>query len=309
MKWGWLVDNLGLKLFALLLAALLYVHVLTERTIEETVEFPLVVEDLHDSLAFAAPPPGRVVARLQGTGKQILRLRYLEPALEVSLAGVGPGTYQRMLGPADVPLEGAGGVTVLEIVEPRLVLEVEPRGERSLPVFAPVTGVPARGYVVAGDPVVRPAVVRVSGPASWLARQDSLFVEPVAIAGRRESLVVVQRLAPLPGFVRAAPGSLVVTVGIDVEETRTIRVPVEVRGIRPELRAEPRPAAVTVTWRGSREKAGGIEAGAYRARADAGRRGRGEWLLPLEVTGPGLRPAGGGALAVASADSVRVVLH
>ena len=43
---GWLFDNLGLKLFALLLAVLLYLHVLTDRTNEETVEFPVTVEGL-----------------------------------------------------------------------------------------------------------------------------------------------------------------------------------------------------------------------------------------------------------------------
>ena len=37
MRWsGWLFDNLGLKLFALLLALLLYFHVLTDRPSEQT---------------------------------------------------------------------------------------------------------------------------------------------------------------------------------------------------------------------------------------------------------------------------------
>lgn len=312
MKWGWLVDNLGLKLFALLLAVLLYLHVLTERAVEEVVEFPLTVSGLADSLSLASAPPARVAARLSGTGKQILRLRYLKPQLDVSLAGVGAGTYQRTFGPVDVPLTGAAGVTVLEIVEPgRVSLEVAARGERRIRVHVRTTGAPARGFVVAGPPRVRPASVRVSGPAPWLAAQESLFVGPLAIAGRRETLEFMQALQPLPPFARATPGSVLVAIPIDVAETRTIRVPIEIRGVRAELRAEPQPATIAVTWQGARSAAAVIEPSAYRARIDAGRKGRGEWLLPVEVTGPGLGrgAARRHAAATARPESVRVVLH
>ena len=308
MKWGWLVDNLGLKLFALLLAVLLYGHVLTERVVEETVAFPLTVSGLADSLALASTPPAQVAARLSGTGKQILLLRWFKPALDVSLAGVGPGTYARGLGAADVPLATGSGVTVVQVLEPaRLSFDVAARGDRDVRVVARVTGSPARGFVVSGEPALRPATVRVSGPAPWLARLDSVFAEPVALAGRRESLSVVTALAPLPSFARAEPGSVLVVVPLDVEEIREIRVPVEVRGVRAELRAEVQPPAVVVTWRGARAAAADLPAGAWRAHADAGRRGRGEWSLPVVVEGPALggpRPA-----AAAAPDSVRVVLH
>jgi hypothetical protein len=307
MKWGWLVDNLGLKLFALLLAVLLYLHVLTDRAVEETVAFPLTVSGLADSLALATLPPSSVSARLSGTGKQILRLRYLKPAIAISLAGVGPGTYQRAIGPIDVPLSGSTGVTVLEIVEPaQLSLHVAPRTVRRVAVFGRTAGAAARGFAV-GRPLVRPATVQVSGPAPWLDRLDSLFTEPVVVTGRRESLGVVQALSTLPPFAEARPGSVLVIVPIEIEETRQVRVPIEVGGVRAELRAEPQPAAVTVSWHGPRSRAAAIEPGAYRARIDAGRRGRGEWLLPVVLEGPGLdgaRPA-----ATAAPESVRVVLH
>ena len=69
-RWpGWMFDNLGLKAFALLLAVLLYLHVLTDRTSEKVVYFPLEVEGLPDSLALAKPPHfSRVITYFQPTG-------------------------------------------------------------------------------------------------------------------------------------------------------------------------------------------------------------------------------------------------
>ena len=314
MRWsGWLFDNLGLKLFALLLAVLLYLHVLTDRTIEQTVEFPLTLSELPESLALASAPPLRVAARLRGTGKQILRLRYLEPALDVSLAAATPGTYQRTFGPADVPIGEAVGVAVLEIVEPAsMTLEVEPRSERRVPVAVTLSGSPLRGFAIAGSPVARPASVRLSGPARWLAAQESVTTQPVLVAGQRDTIELMLALVP-PRFGRVMPGSVLVAVRIEPEETRSIQVPIEVRGIRAELSASAEPAAISVAWRGPRSQAGRAGAGAYRARVDAGRRGRGEWRLPVEITGPGLGQAGagspGGGSAAARPESVRVILH
>ena len=77
----------------------------------------------------------------------------------------------------------------------------------------------------------------------------------------------------------------------------------EVRGIRGELRAELRPEKVTATWRGPRALLQGVDASDFHASVDAGRRGRGLWTLPVEVTGPGA------SRLTLVPDSVRVVLH
>jgi len=301
---GWLFDNLGLKLFALLLAVLLYLHVLTDRTTEEPLQLPLTVADLADTLALAAAPPESVTVRLRGTGKEILRLRYLRPPVQVSLASVGAGTYHRTLEAADVPLVGANGVTVVDVVMPDvLALEIAPRLEREVPVVATLAGEPVRGFV-AGVPVVRPRVVHLSGPATWVAAQESLLTLPIAVTAKRESLHVFTGLAGVPRWATVTPGSVIVAVPIEVAEARTIEVPIEVRGVRAELRAELSPRAGTVTWRGSRSEAAALARDAYGASVDAGRKGRGEWVLPVTWSGPGL-----GGAATASPESVKVVLH
>jgi hypothetical protein len=304
VKWGWLLDNLGLKLFALLLAALLYLHVLTDRTVEQTLYFPVQIEALPDSLALASTVPAEIGVKLRGTGKQLWRLRWTKPPLKVSLAGVAPGLYQRSLGPADVPLSGTTDVTVIEVVDPAdLRLEITRRATRMVPVAVPLVGEPAAGQIVAGPTDVRPGRVRISGPASWVARQETLRTEPVSIAGRRDTLELVQALVAPPVWAHATPGSVLVAIPIDVAETKALELDLEVRGIRGELRAEVRPPSITATWRGPRSLAPSVDARDFRAVVDAGRRGRGQWTLPVSVSG-----AGADRL-VLQPDSVRIVLH
>jgi hypothetical protein len=304
-RWpGWLFDNLGLKAFALLLAALLYLHVLTDRTVEKVVYFPLEIESLPDSLALAKQVPAEVGVRLRGTGKQLLRLQYTRPKLEVSLAGVTPGAFRRPFAATDVPLEGAEAVDVLEITDPpQLDLEVAPRLDRPVPIAPVLVGQPARGYVVSGPPTTRPPRVRLSGPAPWVQKQDSLVTAPISIAARRDTLEMMQALIPPPAWTTVEPGSVFVRVPIEPAESREIRVSVEVRGIRGEIRADVRPEQVLVRWQGPRSAGKRLDEARFGAYVDAGRRGRGIWHLPVTLTGPR-----SGAMVI-EPDSVRVHLH
>lgn len=305
MKWsGWLFDNLGLKIFALLLALLLYLHVLTDRPAEEVVYFPIAFVNLPDSLALASDAPLKVGVRLRGIGKQVLRLKFTEPAVQVSLTGVSPGTFQRPFTAADVPLTDAPDVTVLEVVDPaQLTLEITTRGLRRVTVTATLVGAPARGFALSGRPLIRPGAVRLTGPTDWVAQQETLRTEPINIAGKRDTLEIVQALAPPPAWAHVNPGSVLVAVPIEGEVSRSFRADVEVRAIRHELRADVRPAAVTVTWRGPRSIAARLSETGFTARVDVERRGRGEWVVPVRVMGTG------SDRAVAQPESVRVVLH
>jgi hypothetical protein len=300
---GWLFDNLGLKLFALLLALLLYAHVLTDRTLERVVYFPLQINDLPDSLALGTVPPAEIGVKLRGTGKQILRLQYLRPTLPVSMAGVAPGTYQRTFAPGDVPLAGATDVSVLEIVDPpQLSIEVTRRARKRVPVVAALVGEPARGYVLSGPPDVRPPSVRLSGSEEWIAAQESLRTTPIAIAGRRDTLELMQALAPSPGWATATPGSVLVAVPIEPEAARQFPLDVEARGIRGDLRVDLRPPSVNVAWRGPRSRAGQAGPQTLHAVVHVGRRGRGEWTLPVHLEGDVTG-------AVATPESVTVIVR
>jgi hypothetical protein len=179
------------------------------------VSFPLQFTDVPDSLSLLGPTPSTVQAEVRGTGKQLIRLRLTEPVLKVSLAGVNPGHFERQIAATDLPLDTDGGVQVERVVGPlKVELDVDRRVRRAVVLAARWAGTPAPGFEVAGKPHVSPATVFVSGPASAVARIDTLALRALRIEGRRDTVMGFAGPEALPDWCTAEPGEVTVTIPI-----------------------------------------------------------------------------------------------
>ena len=223
-----LLHNLGLKLASLLLALLLYAHVVTDQQRESRLTIPLALTGLPDSLAVSGYVPSRVTVDVRGKWKDLIRLGLIGRQLTVDLAGVSPGRFQKSISADDVreraiPAELAKAVDVTDVIEPRTVdVLVEAKRRRSVPLLARLVGAPADGYEVVGAPEVEPDSAVVAGPESVIQNLDTLSTLPVDIAGERERIqrqvqldtgaspIVVQprRVLVTLRIARTAPDSL-----------------------------------------------------------------------------------------------------
>jgi len=225
---GWLLDNLGIKLVALLLALLIYLNVYTDRPATLIVSFPIQIGDLADTLSLSGAVPSAVQAELRGTGKQLIRIRLTEPPVKISLAGVGAGHFERALTSADLPLPSDLEIQVERVVSPRTVeLQVDRKRSRRLPVAARVEGLPAGGVVWAGQMEVEPSTVEVTGPEKDVAALDSVRLDPVRLSGKRDTVQVAVGADALPDWCVMEPEQVTVTVPLEPEATRRMTVKVE----------------------------------------------------------------------------------
>ena len=189
-----LLHNLGLKLASLLLALLLYAHVVTDQQRESRLTIPLALTGLPDSLAVSGYVPSRVTVDVRGKWKDLIRLGLIGRQLTVDLAGVSPGRFQKSISADDVreraiPAELAKAVDVTDVIEPRTVdVLVEAKRRRSVPLLARLVGAPADGYELVGDPELEPDSAVVAGPQSVVENLDTLRTLPVDIAGERERI-------------------------------------------------------------------------------------------------------------------------
>ena len=236
---GFVFDNLGLKLVALLLALIVYLNVYTEREARLTLAFPLELTGLADSLAVSGDIPDAVHADLAGSGKHLLRLRFMGPKVQLSLKDAARGRVVRSLGPEDLPLPQQAGIRVERFGGPfQVEFEVEPRIERRLPVTVTVRGHPGRGLAWSGTYTSLPESVTVSGPRSGVMRMQSVDFGAVKVEGRRDTLAAEQEVAPLPRSYRVSPDHVRVRVPLEPAETRQLSALVRVRE-GAAFRAEP----------------------------------------------------------------------
>ena len=225
-----LLHNLALKLASLVLALLLYAHVVTEEQRESEVVMPVVLTGLPDSLAMTGHPPSRVTVNVRGKWKDLIRLGLIGRQLTVDLAGASTGRFQRSISVEDVrklaiPAELSSSVEVTEVVEPRTIdVGIEPKRQKTVAIKARIVGVPPAGYAASGPARVEPDTAWVSGPASVLSSLDTLFTLPVDIAGERER---IHRQVPLDAgssLLAVQPRRCIVTLRIArVEPDSTAR--------------------------------------------------------------------------------------
>jgi YbbR domain-containing protein len=216
-----LFENLGLKLASLLLALLLYAHVVTDQERESVVQIPIAAVGLADSLTSLGELPPRVAVKVRGKWKDLIRLNVTRPFLTIDLAGAKPGRFQTMITAEDIsrraiPPELARLVSVTEVLDPRSVdLAIEPKATRSLPVRARVVGTPALGYVFADVPEVDPDSVRVMGPARLVQGIDTVYTVAVDITGERERIQRHVALALPANVANLETRRCVVTIRLD----------------------------------------------------------------------------------------------
>lgn len=207
---GWLFDNLGLKFTALLLAVVVYLNVYTDREQTMLVSFPVEFTDLADTLSLSGPTPAVVQAELHATGKQLIGLRVKEPRLKLSLLGIGVGRFSRALVPTDLPLPSTG-VTVENLIGPRVIeVDLDHKVHRDIPVAVQTAGAPANGYVWQGASVLRPAVLRVTGPEAVLAKLDSIPLATIRLDGKRDTVRAEVAPASLPDWCKTEPATVFV---------------------------------------------------------------------------------------------------
>ncbi len=185
------VKNTGLKVLSLFLAFVLWMVVFQgDQIVDQTFEVPVRV----------APGPGSVImdqsvltVKVAVAGTPIL-LRRLLPAdvvARIPLSSEQEGEQTLEISKDHLGLPGE--LEVLRITPPSLLVHVERKVRKRVPILTILGGDPASGYRVTG---VRkqPSTVVVEGARSEVAALEGVPTRPVDVSGRSESL---QREVPL----------------------------------------------------------------------------------------------------------------
>jgi len=246
---GALLDNVGLKFLALVLAVTVFLLVNTDKEREIRVRAFLeykvpadkvLISDRLDEVTVAIKGPWRRLRNFDE--REINRI-----TLDLSHAPTG-----------EVPITAdlvslPQGLKVVSITPHEVRVAFDKRIEKTVEVAAALEGRPQHGYIMAGHKVV-PATVRVRGGERLLAALTQIRTHEVSVQGRTESFDTQIDLAP-PAGVETDSGQHVTVLAEIQEELVTKRLPglpVAIRGENVEpAKWAVEPAQVEVTLTGA----------------------------------------------------------
>jgi len=256
-------KNLGMKVFATLLAVGLWVYVInTEDPVRrESLDRPVETVGVPSGLAVVKVRPERVQVQLQG------RVSGLQPAslaalrVVADLAGGISGRNTVTLNVTGVPER----VEVSSLERPNVHVWLDQQFGKSLPIEVVTAGKPAKNRALLGDPKVRPGAAAVSGPEGAVERVARL-VARVDLAGMEESATATAEVEALDGRGMPVVGVSLepakVRVDLPVGEVTSKRVPVRPRVGKPaegqrvlDVEVSPR----TVAIKGTPDAVKGVE--------------------------------------------------
>ncbi len=171
--------NLGLKFVAVGLGTLLWLTVGSDHFVERSVRVPLLFLNVPPSVDIAPDAPDSVEVHLRGRASQ-LSGDQADVTVYIDLADGRPGS--RLFHLRTDQVATPFGVEVTQVFPSSVMLTLETRGAKKVPVEPTVEGTPAEGYEV-GQIVVDPTEVEVVGPVSQLEVLRRAITETVMIEG------------------------------------------------------------------------------------------------------------------------------
>lgn len=268
------LENLGLKALSLAFAVGLFVYLQgqedeQQRTVAAAVVLRLPPQDARRELM--TPIPANVHVTLRGSARALDNLIQVGvPPVEIDLREVQLDTLVFEPGMFNVPR----GVDIVIIDPPSIPLEWQEVVTRKIPMQASITGTPAEGFVVKGEPKVDPESITADGPENLVEVMQFARLAPFDVSGLSEGSYR-RRLAidaPPARVSYLGPQSAAVTVAIArrVIEVRFARRRVEAVGV---TKAVLSPREVDVTIIGPPEVVRALRAEQIVPRADLGELG------------------------------------
>jgi YbbR domain-containing protein len=207
-----LFRNLALKVVSVVLAALLWLIVAGERTVERALRIPLEFTNIPAQLELVGDPPTAVDVRVRGASGTLSRLSAGDMAAVLDVRTPRPG--QRLYHLTGSEVRAPFGVDVVQVAPSTIALFFERSSAKTVTVTPVLEGQPAEGYMV--EKVTSdPARVEVVGPASALKELANAVTEAVSVEGATTTVTESVTVGPADPTVRLrGPQTARVTVTI-----------------------------------------------------------------------------------------------
>lgn len=217
------LKTLDIRLVAVLLAAILWLHAITEREYTIPFECPVSVVNLPGDMV-VYPPLAPVVCQATAKGKDLVVLKIKGPRVLVDIGNRRLRSQTIKLAESRLMLPFNLEEVRFEFHPSEINLKLDRIVERYSLVLPDLAGQPAEGYSVSDSTSVEPCSVRLKGPERPVSKMDTVFTERVKIDEMREGQRLRARLFLTDtALYKADPESVWVKVVLEKTGERLFR--------------------------------------------------------------------------------------
>lgn len=177
-------SNLGLKLFAFVIAVFLWWVAHGSTSVERGYDLPIVLRGVPEELVITDQSGDVVNVRVLGSRAALRNLRPDRQEYSVDVSGARPGVSEFEIDMSHLDLPR--GARIVSRSPAQVSLTFERRGSKSVPVRPDLEGTPAPGYAIEKIEVDPPRM-RVSGARSEVLRLGEVVTETIDVNGLAES--------------------------------------------------------------------------------------------------------------------------
>ncbi len=175
-------KNMVYKVFAFIIAVLLWFASVKNRVITEYISIPVTFNGLSDDMVIADYDPETVRFKATGKGVELMALKKNDLAYRVNMRGFEKGVYEMDVDKRDIA--GADNIALFDKeTSVAIRVRIEEKVAKTVPVKAIVTGEPPGGYKLVQPIEVIPAFVSIRGPKS--VKEIKTF--PIDVTGMTSS--------------------------------------------------------------------------------------------------------------------------
>ncbi len=255
--WEKLLDNLWLKLGAILLAGLLWLHASTDKLYEYTFDYSLKMVNLSPELILAEPIPANVQVKIYGKGKELLKLLLSkERTLKIDAQKFSSGEMDLPLRKEMISIPEGLNLSVIDIASPQSVkIDLQKLEEKEVPVISQLRFLPPEGYFQKGKVRFIPAEIKLTGPEEKVDKTSYILSQEKEFQDSKKSMSgSIGLVPPLVFNVRFSPQVVDFQVEIKKGEKRVLEnLPVKLVNLPPGRKVLLKPKAIDLEVLGEKE--------------------------------------------------------
>lgn len=218
-----LLDNIGVKLIALVVAMVIWFNASGQQTDKRDYTAELSFVNLPDSVTITGRIPTQVRLNVTGTRRELLFLGFRKINMLVNMARANPGRFTQRLSVSDLILPPGIEPGDVRIIEPRAVdVNLERLINKRLRVAVILNGGLAEDLLLNRTPEARPLWVAAVGPESALEPMEKVPTKPIDLSRVRESSDREVQLDFDNKVISCTPDRVMVSLSVSVRGTRVL---------------------------------------------------------------------------------------